>query len=579
MVALGEKKWARFPLWARVAGAGAGAAIGLLLYVLAQRLSAPTELAQMLAQEVAVCPLADYVRPDSYVKDNSTVVRIISDEVFRNQSARKLSGAVRIKTDTFDDSPLVEDDPEYWEAKFKPFHEYLASTFPAAWQFLEVETVNSWGLLLTWTGLDPTKQPIVLAAHQDVVPTQPATLKYWTHPPYDGVYDGERLWGRGAADCKNLLVGLLELAELLHENGFRPKRTIIYSFGFDEEIGGYNGARTLAQRLLDRYGPNSVYAVVDEGGQSLIAQDGVILALPGTGEKGSVDVTVGLNTPGGHSSVPPDHTSIGILSEVVLAVEAHAFTPVFTPKNPTFHEYQCIAKYSPQLNSSVRDAILRAGVDPDANRAAREYVGNISLTNRYLISTSSAVDIIHGGAKVNALPEYSEAVINHRVAVESSVAATLQHDVDLVLQVAEKYDLGVVLGDDVLRDPTAYGHFTISHDKLVLEPAPLTPVGDDAWNLFAGTLRHLYEEIAFANKPIRVLEQTTPYVVVAPGMATGNTDTRYYWDLTKHIYRYRPGISPTVETHAHGVDERIPFDSHLQIIAFYYEYLQVVDAI
>lgn len=63
------------------------------------------------------------------------------------------------------------------------------------------------------------------------------------------------------------------------------------------------------------------------------------------------------------------------------------------------------------------------------------------------------------------------------------------------------------------------------------------------------------------------------------GIATGNTDTLHYWDLTKHIYRYRAGLTPTVEAHAHGVDEHIPFDSHLQIIAFYYEYLQIIDVI
>lgn len=562
-----------------VSRAIAGGAIMFLLYWQVYRICAHTEavLESVKDEFSSVCPLVDIIRPDSYVKDNSTVVKIISDGHFRNQSAQKLSGAVQIKTDTYDDSPSVEQDPQYWEDKFKPFHEYLEATFPTAWTFLEVEKVNSWGLLLTWAGSDPSKPPVVLAAHQDVVPTQPATLKDWTHPPYDGVYDGEKLWGRGSADCKNLLVGLLELAELLYDSGFRPQRSIIYSFGFDEEIGGHNGARKLAETLLNRYGPDSVYAVIDEGGQSLIEQDGVILALPGTGEKGAVDVTIALNTPGGHSSVPPNHTSIGIISEVTQQVEAAPFAPIFTAKNPTFHEYQCIARYSPLLDTNIKAALLQAGLDPHANDIARDYVLNISLANRYLISTSSAADIIHGGAKSNALPEYTEVVFNHRVAVESSVNATLQHDIGLVMKTAEKYDLGVYLRDVKLRPKTANGHFSITYSDG-LEPAPLTPVGDDEWNLFGGSLRHLYEEIAFANGPIRVLEETSPHVVIAPGMATGNTDTRYYWDLTRHIYRYRPGVSPTIETHAHGVDERIPFDSHLQIIAFYYEYLQVVDS-
>lgn len=62
------------------------------------------------------------------------------------------------------------------------------------------------------------------------------------------------------------------------------------------------GAKYIGEFLLNKYGKKSFYAVVDEGGQSLIEQDGVLLALPGTG-KGIVDVTIGLNTPGGHSYV------------------------------------------------------------------------------------------------------------------------------------------------------------------------------------------------------------------------------------------------------------------------------------
>lgn len=550
--------------------------IATLTYLLSYRIDSNNHHnPDLLATTSSNCPILDYVRPASFNENNSTVVKIISDETFRNQSALKLSGAVKIKTDTYDDSPLLKDDPTYWEDKFAPFHNYLSKTFPKAWDFLKIETVNNWGLLLTWQGSDESLKPVILAAHQDVVPIQDATLKDWTYPPYDGVYDGQKLWGRGSSDCKNLLVGHLESAELLFDNGFKPKRTIIYSFGFDEEIGGVNGAKELGKVLLERYGKDSIYALIDEGGQSLIKESDVHVALPGTGEKGSINVNVALNTPGGHSSVPPDHTSIGILSEFIESVENHPFKSIFSSKNPTFHEYQCIATYSPTLESSVKSAILKSGYDVKSNEIAIDFLRQSSLTNRYLISTSSAVDIIHGGAKSNALPEYVEAVINHRVAVESTVKETLDSDKSLIFKIAQKYDLGVIENGKELKPKTPKGFFTISFDQT-LEPAPLTPVNDDHWKIFGGIIRHIYEEVAFINKDQNPFKNTP--IVVAPGMATGNTDTRYYWDLTKHIYRYRPGIGTTVtESHAHGVDENISFDSHLQIIAFYYEYLQVVN--
>ena len=48
-------------------------------------------------------------------------------------------------------------------------------------------------------------------------------------------------------------------------------------------------------------------------------------------------------------------------------------------------------------------------------------------------------------------------------------------------------------------------------------------------------------------------------VLVAPGMMTGNTDTRYYWKLSKHIFRYNHhfgGTSPDPRRNGvHTVDE------------------------
>jgi hypothetical protein len=63
--------------------------------------------------------------------------------------------------------------------------------------------INTHAHLYTWPGTNPSLQPIVLMAHEDVVPVNPGTLGQWTHPPFEGVVDDEWVWGRGAADCKN----------------------------------------------------------------------------------------------------------------------------------------------------------------------------------------------------------------------------------------------------------------------------------------------------------------------------------------------------------------------------------------
>ena len=60
---------------------------------------------------------------------------------------------------------------------------------------------------------------------------------------------------------------------------------------------------------------------------------------------------------------------------------------------------------------------------------------------------------------------------------------------------------------------------------------------------------------------------------------SGNTDTRYYWGLSKHIYR----MSPWRASHdprgsrMHTVDERMPVKGLLEMVRFYYELICVVD--
>ncbi|SGZ52896.1 CIC11C00000002552 [Sungouiella intermedia] len=550
-------------IWWKVIGLILILAIGLHVW------NTPDSINQVEAK--THCAVPEYVILDSYRKDNSTLVKIIYDEAFRNTSAAKLTGAVRVRTDVGDDAPTVDEDPEYWEKRFGKFHTFLEKTFPGVWNFCKIEKVNHYSLVITWEGSESSLKPVMLTAHQDVVPIQEASLDQWEYPPFDGFYNGDQLWGRGSADCKNLLIALLETAEELYNSGFRPRRSIIYAFGFDEEIGGLRGANHISEFLLQRYGENGLYAVVDEGGQSLVKHGNVALALIGTGEKGMLNVKVEVDTPGGHSSVPPDHTSIGIISELVTRLEKNPFAPVFSDRNPTFYEYQCIAEHSDAVSPEIRRLIKESQTSKAASKKVADYIYNSDLGSRYLVTTSQAVDIVHGGVKSNALPEHVELVINHRIAVESSVDEVMKRNTHYIQAVAENFDLGLQIGGETISAPTAKGHITVS-TSWNLEPSPFTPIYDGHWETFAGTLRHVYEVVCRGT----LKEFEGLRIIATPGMAAGNTDTQYYWGLTKHIYRYRPGLVPLVQAHAHGANENIPFDSHLQIIAFYYEYLQVV---
>jgi len=209
---------------------------------------------------------------------------ILNSPNFVNISAARLSGAVQVKTQSYDDMTEDPTKDDRFDA-FPPFHQYLEKTFPLAHSMLKVEKVNTLGLLYTWNGSDSNLKPTLLMAHQDTVPVPEATLDQWTYPPWSGHYDGKYVWGRGASDCKNQLIGVLEAIEALLAAYYAPKRTILLSFGFDEEVSGPRGAGHLHQHLLDRYGKDSIAVLVDEG--MGISEDwGVALAQPGVAEKG-----------------------------------------------------------------------------------------------------------------------------------------------------------------------------------------------------------------------------------------------------------------------------------------------------
>ncbi|MGH7950174.1 MAG: M20/M25/M40 family metallo-hydrolase, partial [Candidatus Binataceae bacterium] len=148
----------------------------------------------------------------------------------RDLAAERLAGAIRIKT-------VSTQDPAHTDAAaFAALHEYLKQTFPALHEALKSETVATHALLYTWSGSDPSLAPIILMAHQDVVPVAPETAANWTVPAFEGRISDGFIWGRGTIDDKGSLVAMMQAVELLIGDGFKPRRTIYLAFGHDEEV-------------------------------------------------------------------------------------------------------------------------------------------------------------------------------------------------------------------------------------------------------------------------------------------------------------------------------------------------------
>ena len=413
--------------------------------------------------------------------------------------------------------------------EFLALHEYLTQTFPKLHATLARETVGGHSLLYTWKGRDEGLKPVLLLAHQDVVPVEPETLAGWEQPPFDGVVSGGYVWGRGALDDKSSLLAVMEAVETLLGQGFQPRRTVYLAFGSDEEIGGAGGAAKIAELLRGR----NVAAeyVLDEG---LAITDGILpdirqpVALVGVAEKGSVSVELVAEVVGGHSSMPPPQTSVGILSAAVGRLEEGQM-----PASVGGVTRQLLETVGPEMPFGKR--LLMANLWLFGPLVARALTASPG-TNAG-VRTTAAATIFEAGFKENVLPGRARAVVNFRILPGDSVEGVLA-------RVRE-----------VVRDPR------VKVNRLgafASEPSPVSDTNAAGFKIIERTIRQVF-----------------PEVLVAPALVLAATDSRHFVGLTKNVYRFSPiRLRPDDVERVHGLNERISVRDYAGCVRFYHQLIR-----
>ena len=148
----------------------------------------------VLALGVGIAALAGTVaartamfKPDA-VGDGSGITVAPAPAFDSAAAAQHLSQAVQIQT-------ISHQDPaENQTAEWDKLHTWLASTYPRTHAAMQREILGQ-TLLFTWAGSDPAAQPIIVMAHQDVVPVTPGTEKDWKHQPFAGTIADGAVWG------------------------------------------------------------------------------------------------------------------------------------------------------------------------------------------------------------------------------------------------------------------------------------------------------------------------------------------------------------------------------------------------
>ena len=453
----------------------------------------------------------------------ATVTPVAPEPLDSTALAQRLAGALKFKTISYQDSMQFE------AREFEGFQRYLRESFPKVHATLKLEKVNGYGLLYEWVGSDTGLAPAVLLAHQDVVPIEPGTVGKWTEPPFGGAITAGYIWGRGALDDKGSLVAILEAVEHLISTGAKPRRTVYLAFGYDEEVGGRRGAARIADLLGSRHLHPEF--VLDEGGAlatGLIPGVAAPVALIGIAEKGYVTVELTAQAEGGHSSMPPNETAVGILAAGITRLEHHQMPRAI--RGPTADMFDFLGPempFGPRLVMSNRwllGGILAAGfgATPQGNAMLR---------------TTTAPTVLQAGVKENVLPSTARALVNFRILPGDSAGSVLEH-------VRRAVD-----------DP----RITVrALQETVSDPSGVTSVDGEPFQLLARTIR-----------------QVIPGAVVTPWLVVGATDSRHYSVLTPNVLRFVGApIGPDDLRRVHGTDERVGVQGYVNSVRIYIQLLK-----
>ena len=421
-------------------------------------------------------------------------------------AAERLAGSLRIAT-------ISADNPDAFDAQaFAEMHEYLARVFPRAHAALRRETVGGHSLLYMWEGADTSLKPILLVGHMDVVPVEPGTERSWLYPPFSGRIADGFIWGRGAIDNKSTVVGALEAIEMLLAEGFRPTRTAYLAYGHDEEVGGKGGAREIAALLRSR--GVELEMVLDEGG---VIGDGVLpgiadpVALVGIAEKGFVSLELIVRGAGGHSSLPPAQSAVGIVSAAVAKLEQHQMPARL--EGPAREMFERIGPRFPYPQRAIfanlwltRPLVLRTLQRSPATNA--------------MVRTTTAATMFQSGTKDNVLPSHARAVVNFRILPGDSIADVVDH-------------VRRTIDDERVQIQTG-GRFTA-------EPSAVSSTDSSGFRMLEKAIR-----------------STAPDAVVTPYLVVVVTDARYYSALSRQVFRFLPlRLTSRDLDRMHGANERL----------------------
>lgn len=390
---------------------------------------------------------------------------------------------------------------------------------------------------------DGSKKPILLAAHSDVVPANPAT---WSVPPFAGVIKDGSVWGRGALDNKGNLAPYVMAVTRLIQNKVRLSRDVILLAEADEEQGSFNTS-WLAKNHWDKM---DAEFSLNEGGTTLWDEEHRVTELSiGTNDKLTITFRMTATGPTGHSARPMPVNEMANGKLITAMARLLQFKQPIQIQ-PTVRAYltALARRSSPDIKAAIKD--LLAAPEGSVRDAAGERL--IALDPKVeeafagLLRQTLVITMIESGLKANVIPGSASAVMNARLFPGASVddfLGAIRTSID---------DPGIelkVISAATEPDPVAYYKRRAS--------VPPSTIDTD-----------LYRALERAGK------KQWPHVVVTPTLMTGTGDSSPWRERGIPVYSVSAApVHDAQRPTIHGDDEHVSVNALGQGTRFIYDVL------
>ncbi len=353
---------------------------------------------------------------------------------------------------------------------------------------------------------DPARA-LVLAHHMDVVP---AVRDDWSVDPFGGLERDGFIYGRGTLDMKGFGVMMLVCAFALKRLSLPLRRPIRLLATADEEVGGIDGAKWLAEHRL-----------ADVGGEFLLTEGAFARAGPRAtyyavqvAEKGVSTVKLTARGQPGHASSPRDDNA-------VLRI-ARALTRIGGQRSPP-----AARELARRYLAAFPPAVLRLdegrSVAELSDDQLEELIAGLSGGSRiqHMLRNTFVPTMVHAGLGQNVIPPICEAHVDCRTVPGVTSEGLLE-------QLASVIDDGEV---------------------------ELTIVKSSA-----GTESSVETELFEAIRNAVALER--PEALVVPYLTSGGTDCKHFRPRGVVCYGHIPfELDDTEAEGIHGVDERVSIEN------------------